>query len=81
MAKKQKKIGLALGGGGARGLAHIGAVEALVENKIPIDYIAGTSMGAIIGGWYTLKSEIDSLKKVFLEIKPRDITPVANIRL
>lgn len=46
------KIGLALGGGGARGLAHIGVLKALEEEKIPIDTIAGTSMGAIVGGAY-----------------------------
>ena len=46
------KVGLALGGGGARGLAHIGVLKALEEKKIPIDAIAGTSMGAIIGGAY-----------------------------
>jgi NTE family protein len=48
------KIGLALSGGGARGLAHIGVLKALEENRIPIDYIAGTSMGSIIGGLYAI---------------------------
>ncbi len=42
------KIGLALGGGGAKGLAHIGVLQALEEEKIPIDLIAGTSMGALV---------------------------------
>jgi NTE family protein len=51
MAEKIK-VGLALGGGGARGLAHIGVLKALEEEKIPIDAIAGTSMGAIVGGAY-----------------------------
>ncbi len=46
------KIGLALGGGGARGLAHIGVLKALEQLRIPIDYVAGTSSGAIIGGLY-----------------------------
>ncbi len=45
-------IGLALGGGAARGLAHIGVLEWLEANQIPIDYIAGTSMGGLIGGAY-----------------------------
>jgi NTE family protein len=44
------KIGLALGGGGARGYAHVGVLEVLEELRIPYDYIAGTSMGAIVGG-------------------------------
>ncbi len=47
-----KKIGLALSGGGARGFAHVGALKVLVENGIPIDLIAGTSAGSIIGGAY-----------------------------
>src|SRR5690554_4957387 len=47
-----QKVGLVLSGGGAAGLAHIGVLKALEENDIPIDYISGTSMGALIGGLY-----------------------------
>lgn len=43
------KVGLVLAGGGAKGLYHIGVIKALEENNIPIDYVSGTSMGAIIG--------------------------------
>jgi len=50
MKKKTKKIGLALGGGGARGCAHIGVIKALQKANIPIDYIAGCSIGAVVGG-------------------------------
>jgi NTE family protein len=46
------KIGLALSGGGARGIAHVGVLKALEELQVPIDYIAGTSMGSIAGGLY-----------------------------
>ena len=49
-----QKVGLVLSGGGAKGLAHIGVIKALEENNIPIDYIAGTSMGAIVGGLYAI---------------------------
>ena len=45
-----KKLGLALGDGGARGLAHIGVIKALKELNVPIHYVTGTSIGAIIGG-------------------------------
>jgi NTE family protein len=48
----QQKIGLVLSGGGASGMAHIGVLKALEENNIPIDYITGTSIGALIGGLY-----------------------------
>jgi NTE family protein len=47
-----QKVALVLSGGGPKGLAHIGVLKALEENEIPIDYITGTSMGAIVGGLY-----------------------------
>ena len=47
---KTPLIGLALSGGTARGIAHVGVLQALVENQIPIDFIAGTSAGALVGG-------------------------------
>lgn len=56
-----QKVGLVLSGGGARGLAHIGVIQALEENHIPIDYIAGTSMGAIIGGLYSIGYTTDEM--------------------
>lgn len=46
------RIGLALGGGGARGLSHIGVIRVLEELRVPVDYVAGTSMGSIVGGLY-----------------------------
>lgn len=49
-----QKVGLVLSGGGARGITHIGVIKALEENNIPIDYITGTSMGAIIGSMYAM---------------------------
>ena len=49
-----QKVGLVLSGGGAKGLTHIGIIRALEENNIPIDYITGTSMGAIIGALYAM---------------------------
>ncbi len=57
------KIGLALGGGAARGLSHIGIIEGLLENKIRIDMIAGTSMGAIIGAMYATNPDIGAVRK------------------
>ena len=49
---QRPKIGLALGGGGARGIAHIGVIRALEELHVQVDYIAGTSMGSIVAGLY-----------------------------
>ena len=57
------RIGLALGGGGARGLAHIGVLEVLEEERVPIDLIAGTSIGSIIGGSYALEPDAADLRK------------------
>ena len=51
-AEKPPTIGLVLGGGGARGFAHLGILEWFHENQIPVDYIAGTSMGGLVGGLY-----------------------------
>ncbi len=50
----QEKVGLVLSGGGAKGISHIGVIQALEENNIPIDYITGTSMGAIVGALYAI---------------------------
>ncbi|HEV7699898.1 MAG TPA: patatin-like phospholipase family protein [Pyrinomonadaceae bacterium] len=55
------KVGLALSGGGARGFAHIGVLKALVENGIPIDMIAGTSAGSIVGAAYASGMSVDEL--------------------
>ena len=64
MAKEKLKIGLALGGGGARGLAHIGVLKVLERENIPIDLITGTSMGAIIGAVYALKKDVSAIEKI-----------------
>ena len=58
------KIGLALSGGAAKGLAHIGVIKALEEAGIKIDYIAGSSMGALVGAAYASGVPIDTLEKI-----------------
>ena len=66
--KPQPKIGLVLSGGAARGLAHVGVLKALEEQGIRVDAIAGTSMGAVIGGLYASGYKIDELEKLALDI-------------
>lgn len=56
-----QKVGLVLSGGGAKGLAHVGVIQALEEHGIPIDYITGTSIGAIIGGLYAIGYSPDQM--------------------
>lgn len=60
-------VGLVLSGGGARGAAHVGVIKVLEELQIPVDYIAGTSMGAIVGGLYASGMTADELVRVIEE--------------
>ncbi len=66
---KSKKIGLALGSGIAKGFAHVGVLEALEKNDIKVDYIAGTSMGAVVGALYASGMKVDEIRKVIKNIK------------
>lgn len=63
-AQERAKVGIVLSGGGAKGAAHIGVLKAIEEAGIPVDYVAGTSMGAVIGGLYAIgytPDQLDSL--------------------
>ena len=60
---KRPRIGLVLSGGGARGLAHVGVLKVLERERVPIDVIAGTSMGAIIGGLYASGMSADEIER------------------
>lgn len=61
-----QSVGLVLSGGGARGIAHIGTIQALEDNDIPIDYVAGTSAGAIVGGLYAAGYTPQEMLELFL---------------
>ncbi|NLN26196.1 MAG: patatin family protein, partial [Bacteroidetes bacterium] len=61
--KERPKIGLALGSGGARGFAHIGVLKVFEEENIPIDYIAGSSMGSLIGTVYGTGTAAENMEK------------------
>lgn len=62
------RVGLALGGGGARGLAHVGVLEWLEEHRIPVDAIAGTSMGGLIGGSYAAGRTASEVRAMVADI-------------
>jgi NTE family protein len=65
---QRKKVGLALGGGGARGLAHIGVLQILEEEDIPIDMIAGASAGAAIGALYAQGKDASLIKNLAIKL-------------
>ena len=66
-------VGLVLSGGGARGYAHLGVLKVLEENRIPIDCIAGTSMGAVVGGLYASGMAADEMQQRLSEVNLADI--------
>ena len=71
-----KKLGLALGAGGSRGVAHIGFLKALEDAKIPIDYIVGSSMGSVVGGAYAAGVSLDTMRDAVCNLRLLDlITP------
>jgi NTE family protein len=84
-----KKIGLVLSGGGARGAAHIGVLKVLERERIPIDYIAGTSFGALVGGLYACGYSAEEIEKLFktqdwdrmfTDLPERRLSPLAERR-
>ena len=66
--QQRPKVGLALSGGGARGIAHVGVLRALEEMGTPIDYIAGTSMGAVVGALYASGLSTAEMRQAFERI-------------
>lgn len=75
---QKRKIGLTLGGGGARGFAHLGVLIALEENDIPIDFISGTSMGAVIGAARAIGVDLDKLRRLVSCLDINELLQVSN---
>lgn len=69
----RRRVGLALGGGGARGMAHVGVIRALERAGIPVDCIAGTSAGSVAGAAYATGLNGDQLLEMALQLRWRDI--------
>ena len=67
------RIGLVLGGGGARGISHIGVIRVLEELNVPVDYVAGTSMGSIVGGLYATGMTSDELEATVQSVDWKEI--------
>lgn len=73
MPENTKKVGIALGGGAFRGLAHIGVLEVLEDAGVPIDLVAGTSMGSVIGGIYATGFSMKLLERYCYTIDEREM--------
>jgi NTE family protein len=82
-AKQRLKIGVALEGGGALGLAHIGVLQWLEEQHVPVDYVAGTSMGGLVGGFYAMGVSPTDMKNLIERLDwdaiLRDRTPYEDL--
>lgn len=77
MMIKNKKVGLALGGGAALGAAHIGVLRAIEERNITVDYISGTSIGALIASLYAFEVSVDDIEQIAINLKWLDITNIS----
>jgi NTE family protein len=75
-----KKIGLALGGGAVLGAAHVGVLRALDEMKIPISYIAGTSIGAFVAAFFAFQKDWKAIQEIASELKWMDISGISLSR-
>lgn len=73
--EQHKKVGLALGSGGLRGLVHIGVIKALMKNDIPVHLVSGASVGSFVGAYFATFGEVFSLEKMLVE-KRKDMAPL-----
>ena len=81
MQKNKLKVGLVLGGGAARGIAHIGVLEVLEREGIPIDMIAGTSIGALVGALYCKRRDAMQIKKQAMVLDWVGLTSLIDLTL
>jgi NTE family protein len=79
--EKRPSIGLALSGGAARGLAHVGVLRALSEHDIAIDFLAGTSAGALVAGTYASGMTIDEIESIARSLRWRDVGRMTMSRM
>ena len=81
MTRKKPKVGLALGGGAARGLAHIGVLEVFEEENIPIDMIAGTSFGGLVGAFRAQGKDASLMKEAAEKMNVAKMLSLADLAL
>jgi len=78
MHRKRKLVGVALGSGGMRGIAHIGVLQVLEEANIPIDFVSGASVGAFVGAAYAAEMDLYALGRFATGLKKRDVLDFPN---
>ncbi|HKR02560.1 MAG TPA: patatin-like phospholipase family protein [Pyrinomonadaceae bacterium] len=78
---ERPRVGLALSGGVARGIAHVGVLRVLEEHKIPVDYIAGTSAGALVAAGYAAGMSVDEISEISRGFRWKDVGRVTLSRL
>jgi NTE family protein len=81
VAADRPTLGLALSGGAARGIAHVGVLRALSDNNIPVDYIAGTSAGSLVGGAFASGMPLDQIVELGRQMRWRDVGRMTMSRL
>ncbi|NTV24455.1 MAG: patatin family protein, partial [Nanoarchaeota archaeon] len=74
-----KKVGLALGSGGARGYSHIGVIKFLQKHGIEISYVAGTSIGSAVGAYFALNGNVTGLEKISTAIRKPDLLKLVEL--
>ncbi len=79
-AYRRPTVGLALGGGGARGYAHIGVLKVLERERVPIDFLAGTSMGGLVAAGYAVGMKPAEMEKEALTLRPRSLLDISLFR-
>ena len=80
VSRKKKKVALVLSGGGAKGLAHIGVIRELQKYNVDVDFIAGTSMGAIVGALYALDGNLELINK-YIDINTKKLFSLSDFSL
>ena len=76
--RKRKTVGVALGSGGMRGIAHIGVLQVLEEAGIPIDFVSGASVGAFVGAAYAAEMDLYALGRFAVKLRRRDVLDTPN---
>src|ERR1051325_6085566 len=78
---ERPRVGLALSGGAARGIAHVGVLKVLAEHKVPIDFVAGTSAGSVAGGALAAGMALEEIEKLSRSLRWRDMGRMTLSRL